>query len=415
MNRIALAFAAMCLAGPVTAQTAPTLVEVSTKAREARLKGDIPTWLDYATKTLALTPDHPDILISVARAHAAAGNKAEAADHLAQAARRGAGIDPGRLAEFKPLAGTPQFDSAAAAIKRNLSPVAKATVFAEVPDSEGIAYDPVSKRLFSGTEGELYSVGMDGKVASFAKGGGLRQVLGMKVDAQRRLLWAVSGRYPELGPSQRPDVGTGGIRAYNIDTGALVTSVEVDERPTWVHGFNDMGLAADGTVYVTDTNTHALYRLAPGGKALELVLRDTAMTFPNGIVMSPDGRTLYIAHVEGISAIDLASRTRRLLGVPADGSVNSIDGLLLKDGIFYGVQNSPYMLRIVAARLASDGQSISKVWTVNSRTPLGYNQTTAAIADNDLYMVGGTPTPDIYGGTNTAPPMRRIWKVPLGG
>ena len=397
-----------------------TLIDVSTKAREARLKGDVPTWLDYATRTLALTPDHPDILISVARASAAAGKPAEAARFLAEAAKRGAGIDAGRFVEFKPLAGDPKFAAAAEAIKRNLTPVARAETFADIPDreSEGIAYDPVSNRLFAGTDkGELLAIGMDGKVSTFASGGGLRQVLGLKVDAQRRLLWIANGRYPDITytDATRPaDVGTGGVRAYHLDSGKLVTAVELDDRPALLHGFNDLALAADGTVYVTDSNTRAVYRLAPGGKTLDLLLRDTRMSYPNGIALSADGATLYVAHTEGISAIATATKTRRLLSVPADGSVNSIDGLLLHDGVFYGVQNSPYMQRIVAAKLAPGGQAIERVWVLNSHTPAGYNQTTATIAGDALYMIGGTPTPDIYGGTNPAKPIRRIWKVPLG-
>ena len=408
---------------PASAAEAPeTLAEVATKARAARIKGDVPTWLDYATRTLALVPDHPDILMSVARANAAAGNKAAAIAHLERAGRKGAGADPARFAEFKTLSGDPQFETAAATIRQNLVPVAKAVRFADTPQglSEGIAYDPVSRRLFSGTgeggkEGELYSVGLDGKTATFAKGGGLRQILGLKVDTRRRLLWLVTGRYPEGGPTEPADSGTGGVRAYNIDTGKLVTSVEVDERPALQHGFNDIALAADGTVYVTDSNSNAVYRLATGAKTLELLLRDPRMTFPNGLALSNDERTLYVASSEGINAINLSTGTRSLLPVPADGSVNSIDGLLLRDGIFYGNQNTPYLNRIVAAQLAPDGRSITRVWTVNSRTPAEYSHTTATIAGNDLYFIGGAPIADIYGGTNAAQPAPQIWKVPLGG
>ncbi len=416
--------AGLCSTGLATAQPAPpaaaeSLMELSTKAREARLKGDVPNWLEFATRTLALTPDHPDILISVARANAAAGNTAAALEYLAQAGRRGAGVDAARLPEFKALVREPGFEAAASAARRNLVPVAKAVAFADLPEqSEGIAFDPVSRRLFTGAdERGLIAIDMKGQTAPFASRDGLRQLLGLKVDAKRRLLWVVNGRYPDITytDENRPaDAGTGGVRAYHLDTGALITAVEVDERPALVHGFNDMALAADGTVYVTDSNTNAVYRLAPGGKTLELLLRDSQMSFPNGIVLTPDGRTLYVAHAEGISALDLATATRRLLPVPADGAVTSIDGLLLKSNVLYGVQQSPYLHRIVAAALASDGRSITRVWTVNSRTPPEYGQSTATMAGDDLYMIGGNPMPDVYGGTNPAKPVGRIWRVPLG-
>ena len=396
-----------------TAPTTETLAHLVEEARAARVKGDVPNWVRLGTKVLTLTPDHPDILISVARAHAAAGNKAESLAILGDAVRRGAGLDPARFAEFKSFAGDDQFTAIAAGAKQNLAPIAKATAFAKLPEgeSEGIAFDPVSKRFFAGTgNGKLLAINQEGKVSTFASGGGLRQILGIKVDAARRLVWLVTGRYPEA--DAPADGGTGGIRAYNLDSGAIVTTIEVDERPI-LHGFNDLALAEDGTVYVTDTNRNSVYKLAPGSKTLELLLQDSRMTFPNGIVLTPDQRTLYIAHVEGISAIDVGTGSRKLLNVPADASANSIDGLLLHKGQLYGVQNSPYLDRIVGIALSPDGTSVQRIWTVSSHTPMGLSHTTAAIAGDHLYMIGGTPQPDVYGGTNLAKPDSGIWRVPL--
>lgn len=411
--------ALLCSASVATAQpafsqpAAETLEQLVTDARAARVKVDVPNWVRLGSKVLALTPDHPDILISVARAHAAAGDKEQSLAKLSDAVRRGAAFDPTRFAEFKSLEGNAQFGTLAASAKQNLAAVGKTTRFAKLPEgeSEGIAYDPVSRRLFAGTgKGELLAIDRNGKISTFASGGGLRQILGIKVDAKRRLVWLVSGRYPE--PDAPADGGTGGIRAYNIDTGAAVTTIEVDERPV-LHGFNDIALADDGTVYVTDTERSSVYKLVPGGKTLELVLQDSRMTFPNGIVMTPDQRTLYVTHVEGISAVDVGNGSRRQLLVPADASVNSIDGLLLHQGNLYAVQNSPYLDRVVGIALSPDGLSVERVWTVSSHTPAGLSHTTATIADGHLYMVGGTPQPDVYGGTNTAKPDIGIWRVPL--
>jgi hypothetical protein len=409
-----LTAAAPTLAQPTgNPPTAESLEQLVGDARAARVKGDVPNWIRLATKVLTLTPDHPDILISVARAHAAGGDKSQSLVALGDAVRRGAAFDPTRYTEFKSFEGDAQFGALVAGAKQNLLAVGKTTRFANLPESEseGIAYDPVSKRFFAGTgKGELLAIDQAGKVSTFASGGGLRQILGIKVDAARRLVWLVTGRYPE--PDAPPDGGTGGIRAYNLDSGAIVTTIEVDERPV-LHGFNDLALAENGTVYVTDTERNSVYKLVPGGKTLELVLQDSRMSFPNGIVLTPDQRTLYVTHVEGISAIDVATASRRLLQVPVDASVNSIDGLLLHNGQLYGVQNSPYLDRILGIALSPDGTSVQRVWTVSSHTPAGLSHTTAAIAGDHLYMVGGTPKPDIYGGANPTKPDNGIWRVPL--
>lgn len=408
-------------ASPPTQAAAPqTLEALSAKAREARGKGDIARWLAYATRTLELAPDHPDILISVARAHAAAGDRPAAIAYLGQAARRGAGLEAHRLSEFAGFADDPAFVVQAAVARRNLASMNHVEEFATLagPPAEGIAYDPVSKTFFAGTDqGEIYAIDSRGRPSLFLSGGGLRQILGLRVDPERRLLWLVSGRYPDppIGDAAAPaDSGTGGVRAYHLDSRKLVRAVEVDERPLQ-HGFNDMAITADGTLYVTDTASNSVYRLDTESSKLDLVIRDPAMSYPNGIVIAPDGRTLYVAHAEGISAIDPTTRSRRLLAVAEDASVNSIDGLQRRGDVLYGVQNSPYMHRVVAARLAADGLAISQTWGVTARSPAEYSHTTLALAGDHLYVIGGAPMPDVHGGTNPAPPVSKIWRAPLAG
>lgn len=70
---------------------------------------------------------------------------------------------------------------------------------------------------------------------------------------------------------------------------------------------NDLVLASDGSIYFTDppygleglnASPHkelahnGVYRLRPSG---EVELLDDSLTFPNGIILSPDERTLYVA------------------------------------------------------------------------------------------------------------------------
>jgi sugar lactone lactonase YvrE len=90
---------------------------------------------------------------------------------------------------------------------------------------------------------------------------------------------------------------------YHLDKGERIGVYELDERPV-LHGFNDIALARDGTVYVTDSTQGAIYRLERGAGKLERWVQDDRMTVPNGIVLSPDDKRLYVAHWEGLSVID---------------------------------------------------------------------------------------------------------------
>lgn len=401
---IAAVFMALGLA--LAAQTSPpppaakTFWDYNLEIRAARLKGDHQTWAAAGAEVLKLAPDSPEVLISVSRANAGLGRTDEALKLLNEAVRRGAGFEPDRFPEYERIKQEERFQQIVKRAKTNMAPLPKAETFTLLPSTaEGIAYDPVSRRLFAGPEGQIVQIDGAGKVSPFVSGNGLRQVLGIKVDPERRLLWAVSGRFPDVVPGPTPppeDVGTGGLHVYHLDSAERIATYELDERPV-LHGLNDIALARDGTVYVTDSTQGAIYRLKAGATQLERWVQDSKLSLLNGLVLSPDDKRLYVAHVEGVSVIDTGSRERKLLAPPANVAVTNMDGLAWYNGSLLGVQNSPYFRRIVRIQLSDKGTAIDKVTIVNARTP-DYHQTTAAVAGDKLYVVGGSPLPNLYGG-----------------
>jgi len=392
-----------------------TLLEWVRDTRAARLKGDHRAWLEAGLHALALAPDHPDLLISVARARAALGQAKESIALVRQAVDRGAGIDV--APELQRLPPSPELEALIDDARRNLGSVPRAQIFALISDSaapEGITYDPVSRRVFVGTiHGEILQVDERGQVSVFVpRDSGLLQVLGLKVDPDRKLLWAVNGIFPELLISEapKPEVGVGGIHAFRLADGKVAGKYWLDERPL-LHGFNDLALARNGDVYVTDSAQAAVYRVHAG--KLELFVRDEHLTFANGTVLAPDQKRLYVASVEGISLVDVPTRKVRRLAVPANASVNSIDGLAYHRGDLIGVQSSPYLGRVVRISLGIDGRSVRRVSTLSSRSPVEYSQTTAVVAGDQLYVVAGTPAVDTAGAPLAKEPKPQIVKIPL--
>ncbi len=396
----------------------PSLIDYARQARAARLRGDHPVWLEQGLKALALAPDNPDLLISVARAQAALGQSKEALQKLRQAIDRGAGLDITLVPEFLKLPPSEQLQVLTERSRANLAPVARAQLFAVIPDStrrsEGIAYDPFSRHVFAGTvHGEILRIDQSGVVSVLVpRDQGLREVLGIKVDPERRLIWAATGTFPDLFSlePQKPEAGMAGVLAYSLKDGALVEKHWMDERPT-LHGFNDLALAHNGDVYVTDTPQNAVYRLRRG--RLEVLVRDNRMTLVNGIALAPDQKRLYVAHAEGISLVDLDSGKPQLLRTPANVSVHSIDGLAYDRGALIGVQSSPYLARVIRIELSRDGRSVVRTVTLNARSPAEYSQTTAAVADGQLYVVAGTPAVDSAGKPLAKEPKPQILRIPL--
>jgi gluconolactonase len=91
----------------------------------------------------------------------------------------------------------------------------------------------------------------------------------------------------------------------------LISSAGYQGKP--LDGPNDVWIRPDGGLYVTDPfysrkwwdpsvarpaqSVRAVYYLAPGGKELKRVAEGFQM--PNGIVGTPDGKTLYVADIDG--------------------------------------------------------------------------------------------------------------------
>jgi len=261
--------------------------------------------------------------------------------------------------------------------------------------------------------GEILAIDPTGAVSTFvARGGRLRQVLGIKVDAQRGLLWAATGVFPNLfgGAAEAPDTGVSGVVAYSLKDGKLVKQAWLDERPT-LHGFNDLALARNGDVFITDTAQDSVYRLHKG--KLSVLMRDPQMSLPNGIVLAPDQRRLYVATTGGLTLIDLLTGKPRRVRVPPDATVNSIDGLSWDRGSLIGVQGSPYLARVVRIELSPDGASVTRTVTLNSRTPAEYSQTTGTVGKGWYYVVANSPAVDTAETPLATSPKPQIVRFPL--
>jgi hypothetical protein len=266
-------------------------------------------------------------------------------------------------------------------------------VFAAIPDPtlepEGIAYDAAERRFFLGSmKGAIWQVDASGRASPFVREDPtLLPVLGIKVDASRKLLWAVNTIYPDFppAPTPKPGVGLTALNVYELATGKLLKRHVLDERPT-VHAFNDVVVAKSGDAYTTNSSANAVFRVDAGGKLAPL-LSDGTMTMPNGLALSANERILYVAHIEGISAIDLASRKRSLLAVSRTMAVGSIDGLAATERSLIGIQTSPYLQRTIRMDLDATGLAVEKITVLDARSHPRLAQTTGVIVGDAFFTI----------------------------
>lgn len=142
--------------------------------------------------------------------------------------------------------------------------------------------------LFVGSAGDgtIYRVAPGGPARAWlgSEASGTRSVFGVVVDDERGTLWACTNA-PLEGEGPGP-----ALRSYALETGAATGHWRIaGETPIC----NDIALAADGSVFVTDTLGSRILRLAPGGAALESWYHDEEALFGvDGIAFEASGRML---------------------------------------------------------------------------------------------------------------------------
>ena len=338
---------------------------------------------------MAEAPGNGGVMYRLAQALARAGQAEEAVRWLDTALDQGLDLDLADPA-FQSLVARSDF--AALQVKTiGLAPVSTSRMAFRVADQElipeGIAWDEKTGDFFVGSlvRRKILRVSADGRASDFAASGalGLQDVLGMKVDAERRLLWACTAASPRAGAL----AGASGLFKYDLGTGGLVKAYWVEDKGG-KHLLNDVALTAAGDVFVTDSDAATVWRLPAGGDALEVFVGPGTFLYPNGIALSHDEKSLYVADFKhGLSALDVATKASRPLTFPVGVSTAGIDGLYAVGGDLVAVQNGAGRERIVRYRLDPTGERILKLDVLESRNPFFRMPTTGVVtSDGFVYL-----------------------------
>jgi DNA-binding beta-propeller fold protein YncE len=257
---------------------------------------------------------------------------------------------------------------------------------------EGIAHDPVTGALFVSSTYRRKIVRVDerGKVSDFTSEGqdGLLGVVGMKVDAKRRILWALCGDAGANMPMNRMDPaseGRSGAFAYDLRTGKLLARYMLDSAGER-HFLNDLVLDERGTVYASDSAFGVIYAFSTSREPEVFVPK---ISWPNGIALSDDGRRLFVATPDGVVAIDMRTKTATPIPTP-NGEVVRADGLYYHRGALVAVQ--PWKTGGVVARYVLDrAQSrVERVEVVEGNHPAFLQPSTGVIVGDAIYYVANS-------------------------
>ena len=364
-------------------------------AVEAQRKGEFARALENYLRLLEMVPEKPDINYLAAVAEAKLGEAHQALGYLKKALVLGYPLDE-LDASLSALSGTPGFEEILALLEAQKKPIQNSRVAFTIPEKdllpEGIAYDPREDCFYLGSlwKSKIVKVGRDGKARDFATENkdGLRSVGGLKVDPERRILWAVSLVSPPWSKSTAGEAGWSAVFKYDLGTGQLIKKYEA-EGQSGPHLFNDLALTSAGDVFITDSTRNEVYAIIRDRDRLESFFRSGEFMFTNGITLGADDRTLYVASPgNGVYKIDIPSKECRLVSHPATITLAGIDGLYFYDHSLVGIQ--PSLNRVCRFHLNPRGDAVERLEVIDARHPLFDFPTTGTIAGKTFFYIANS-------------------------
>jgi hypothetical protein len=323
------------------------------RAEAAAVAGDFETFHDLAWRAAQKAkPNDPESMALLARAQSLSGRPGDALVMLGRLADLGVPTDaitnddyrfvrllPGWPALEARLTGKPAPEALLApsepappAPSASPSPPDSLTFDSSGVDPLGLAHDAVSRRFVLGDRkaGRLLVIDEVShhlvNYVSAASAGFYQDLTGFALDARRGDLWVVSAN-GDAGES------VSALHKLQLVSGRGLLEVKTAPAAAPVR-LVDVTVAPDGTVYALDTIDSRIFRLRPGGRALESVMRLDARQ-PTALTAADD-RVLYVAAEKGLVRVDLAAHSA--VPVKSAEELTRFESLAWRAGSLIGVE-----------------------------------------------------------------------------
>lgn len=191
-------------------------------------------------------------------------------------------------------------------------------------------------------------------------------VFGIAADQPRHILWITTG---DVEQTSVEGERMAGLIAVNMVSDKVIRRIPIEATP--VGAANDLVVAKDGTVYVSNSLTGAVHRCIPGCSALDQFVPAGRLKSAQGLALSHDGQLLYVAdYSSGLWVVDIQSGDMKPIEVVQPVMLDGIDGLILSENnVLVGVQNGTNPRRIVRLQLDDRGRKLLSLQTLEQQLP----------------------------------------------
>lgn len=349
-------------------------------------------------RVLAVNPDDAQALYLLAVSALRAGDRGAAIGAVSRLAEIHSDLVP-TADDFAALVGDPAFDAAVKRIATRAAAYHTSSEALQLAErgllAEGIAYDPVGQAFYVGSAArrKIVKLTTGGDAVDFTSPRSeIDAVGGLRVDARRRRLWAVTGTYPRMDGFVAGEPERNTLIEFDLKTAAVVGRYPLIGPAS--HGINDVAIDASGRPFVTDTESGQLYTVQEGGQTLTPVFATPPFFRPNGLAFDHRGQLLFVADATGVYRVDVAARSVLRLGQPTGSSLGIFDGMyFVRDSggaRLVAIQSLTGPGRVVSARLTPALDAVTRVDVLESAHPLFDGPTTGAVVGRWLYVIANS-------------------------
>ena len=362
--RVALTLLLVLAAAAAAARAEPAHRTLLREAAEAAKAGDTEQALAKLAAARDQRPDYPRVRLNLARTLAHAGRLAEAQAELDLLARMGLALDPARDPSLQRLVDQPGFGRTSEHFAANARPHGAGELAFRLDAMpgivEGLACHPATGDWFFGDVHErcVWQRSADGtRLERFTpREDALLGVFDVAVDEARGALWLATALVPESGDYLEAGKGHAELVEYDLAARVIRRRLDLPVAPAG-RALGSLTVAADGTVYATDSAANEIWSVRPAARRAELVLAHPDFVSLQGLALADGDRTLFVAdYTNGLWRIDLASRRTDLLPAPADTTLFGLDGLAAAPGGLIAVQNGITPARVIRIDLDDQGR-----------------------------------------------------------
>ncbi|NOT74653.1 MAG: hypothetical protein HOP08_06970 [Cyclobacteriaceae bacterium] len=377
-------------------QSQSTFGETYTKAREYYKNKEYPLFIEKIAEAAKMNPYHQGALFYSGVAAALSSKPEEAILFLKKSILIDARYDLNNP-DLATLKSRKDFQDLVKLQEEMKTPFAASDTAFVIKDRqlhvEGIAYNPDSRSFYLGSihKRKIVKVDPAGKVSDFATAPDMAAIFGVKIDAQKKFLWACSSPIAEMEnfdaamPSK--------VFKYELSTGKPAGSFDA---PSDVKNsvFGDLVLSKKNEVFVSDGVNNLILKLNEATGKLERYFDSPEFVNIQGIVFSDDNSTIFISdYVKGLFKLDIKSKTLSKLICDLDVSLKGIDGLNFYNGKLIIIQNGVVPLRAMLLNLDKSNATVTGFKTIDRNHPAFNEPTLGTIDKGTLYYIANSQWP----------------------